>query len=223
MSFSISLRRGDGMSEDGDSWLKSAFGLDIEQVMPQLGGEVLAYAGPAPAGAALFEQIVAGSATALSEAAPVVAGGTAVGGVAAGAAIAGGVVIGVAAPLVVGYLVEHGKELDEQGDVDERQLPGGLAPDLSPDGGVVDPPSMGPQDDPDVPLPFRPTEPGPPFDPTLPAPMDPAPDFENPSIPRPPRVPEFSPEELELSNPVSPGAPSVPDELPEAAEAPPAD
>ena len=218
------------MSEDGDSWLKSAFGLDIEQVVPQLPGDVLAYAGPGPAGAALFEQIMAGSATALSEAAPVVAGGTAVGGVAAGAAIAGGVVIGVAAPLVVGYLFEHGKELDEQGDPEERSLPGGVPPDLSPDGGVVDPPTVVPQGDPIVPLEGRPTEfpKGPGFDPTI-QPPGPAPDFDpdqpnpfedpaNPRFPRPPRVPEFTPEELELSDPVSPGTPEA---LPEAPEAPP--
>jgi hypothetical protein len=215
------------MSEDGDSWLKSAFGLDVEQVLPQLGGEALAYAGATPAGAALFEQIVAGSATALSEAAPVVAGGTAVGGVAAGAAIAGGVVIGVAAPLVVGYLFEHGEELDRQTDPDERSLPGGAPPDVSPDGGVLDPPTVIPQGDPDVPLPNRPTEfpRGPEFDPTI-QPPGPAPDFDpnqptpfedpfNPRIPRPPRLPEFPPEAL----------PEVPSESPpdSPADEPPAD
>ena len=190
------------MSEDGDSWLKSAFGLDVAQIAPQLGDDALAYAGAAPAGAALFEQIVTASGAALSESAPALAGGAAVGGVVGVAVVATGVVVGAAAPIVVGYVVGHAEELDQQSDPDERQLPGGVPPDLSPDGGVG--PDTGvPQGDPDVPLPNRPTHVphGPGFDPTI-QPPGPAPDFDpdqrnpfedpfNPRFPRPPRVPEF--------------------------------
>ena len=199
------------MSEDGDSWLKSAFGLDIEQLLPKFDAQAPALAGPPPAGMAAAEEfLVAAQAAApqVARAAPVVAAAAAGGG-AAGAALAAGFVIGAVGPAIVGYVQAHAEELDEQGGADRGLPAGGLGPDFSPDGGVLDPGSVGPELEPDVTLPYRPTEPTPAFDPTIPAPsdpapQDPAPDFTNPEIPPPPRVPQFSPDELELSEPVAP-------------------
>jgi hypothetical protein len=146
------------MSDENDSWLEG-IGVDVAGVLQTAEssfGDINAVADVSAADLAapgsdeeggIGEGIMRAGGTAVRIAQTVgqfgvVAG--AVGGGAAAAVTAAGVAAGVIVPIAVGYLLEHGEELQQQPDPDDQRLPGGAPPaqsggDGPSDGGALPP------------------------------------------------------------------------------------
>lgn len=115
------------MSVEFDKWL-GGIGVNVPDILQNVESDGIG-SGVLRAGGAAFRVFQAAS-QGVAVAATVGSGAAVAVGVA-------GLAVGVVAPIAVGYLLEHGEELQQQPDPDEKSLPGGAPPPASgPDGGA---------------------------------------------------------------------------------------